>query len=113
VLVTQVWFGSEYEKKLQAKQLAAQQALLQAAAIDVEGRRAKIQDLEQEIDNSQKLLVAGWNERIGARAAEGRSEIASIQSATKAYDRRRRAQAGTDRDREIFEGDRVARGRSP
>ncbi len=108
VLLTQVWFGSEYEKKLQAKQLTAQQALLQAAGIDVEARRAKIKDLEQSIDTTLKVLVAGWNERIGARAAEGRSEIGSLKAATKAYDRRRRAQAGTDRDREIFEGDRIA-----
>ena len=108
VLFTQVWFGGEYEKKLQAKQLAAQQELLSVAAGEVEGRRARIADLEQEIDTALKISAAEWNERIGRRAAEGRSEIAAIQSATKAYDRARRSEAETARDREILEGERVA-----
>lgn len=108
VLLTQVWFGPEYEKKLQAKQLAAQQDLLRVAGQDVEDRRARIQDLEQEIDRALKVSAAAWNERIARRSAEGKSEIAAIKAATRAYDRERRAQAETDRDREILEGDRVA-----
>ena len=108
VLLTQVWFGPEYEKKLQAKQLAAQQDLLRVAGQDVEDRRARIQDLEQEIDHALKISAAAWNERIARRSAEGKSEIAGIKAATKAYDRERRARAETDRDREILEGERVA-----
>jgi hypothetical protein len=108
VLLTQVWFGPEYEKKLQAKQLSAQQDLLRTASLEVEDRRARIQDLEQEIDRALKVSAASWNERIARRAAEGKSEIAGVKSATKAYDRARRAQAETDRDREILEGERVA-----
>jgi hypothetical protein len=108
VLLTQVWFGPEYEKKLQAKQLSAQQDLLRTASLEVEDRRARIQDLDQEIDRALKVSAASWNERIARRAAEGKSEIAGVKSATKAYDRARRAQAETDRDREILEGERVA-----
>ena len=108
VLLTQVWFGPEYEKKLQAKQLSAQQDLLRTASLDVEDRRARIQDLEQEIDRALKVAAAAWNERIARRSAEGKSEIAGVKAATKAYDRERRAQAETDRDREILEGERIA-----
>jgi hypothetical protein len=108
VLLTQVWFGGEYEKKLQAKQLAAQQDLLRTAAADVEDRRARIQDREQTIDTALKVAAASWNERIGRRAAESKSEIAAIKAATRDYDRGKRAQAEQDRDREILEGERVA-----
>jgi hypothetical protein len=107
VLVTQVWFGPQYEKKLQAKQLAAQQSLLQEAATGVDAQRAKIEVFQQEIENSARTIAADWDRRIAERSAQGRGEIAAVRSGTKFYDETRRAAAKADRDRLAFEGDQL------
>ncbi len=113
VLLTQVWFGPVHEKKLQAKQLLAQQALLQQAAGEVEAVRARLAIREQEIENGLTALRADWDRRIAERTAQGRSEIAALQSATKTYDRTRRARAQAEHDRLVLDGDQqVARSES-
>lgn len=113
VLFTQVWFGPQYEKMLQARQLAAQQLLLQAAAVEVDAQRARIEILEQEIDNSLKRIAAEADEKIAERSAQGKSEIAAIETATKAYGETRRTEAQAERDRLVMEGDQlVARSES-
>ncbi|HEV8111297.1 MAG TPA: SPFH domain-containing protein [Planctomycetota bacterium] len=113
VLLTQVWFGPVHEKKLQAKQLLAQQELLQRAAGDVEAQRSRLAIREQEIENGLAARASDWDRRIAERTAQGRSEIAALQSATKTYDRTHRAKAQADHARLVLEGDQlVARSES-
>jgi hypothetical protein len=113
VLLTQVWFGPQYEKKLQAKQLAAQQTLLQETATGVEVQRAKIEILQAEIENSLKEIAADLDQRVAQRTARGRGEIAAIQTASKTYDQTRRTEAQARHDRLVLEGERlVARSES-
>jgi regulator of protease activity HflC (stomatin/prohibitin superfamily) len=107
VLLTQVWFGPTYEKQLQARQLAAQQLLLQSAAADVEAQRSRIELFQQETENSLKAISAELDEEIARRAAAGRAEIAAVQAGTKAYVDARKAEAQAERDRLVLEGERT------
>ncbi len=113
VLLTQVWFGPQYEKMLQSKQLAAQQLLLQVAATGVDAQRARIEIFQQEMDNSLKRIASDGDQRIAERSARARSEVAAIETATKSYGETRRAEAQAEHDRSLLEGDRlVARSES-
>jgi hypothetical protein len=107
VLLTQVWFGPQYEKMLQAKQLAAQQVLLQAAATEVDAQRARIEIFQQEMDNALKRIASDGDQRIAERTASGKSEVAAIETATKAYGETRRAEAQAEHDRLVLDGDRL------
>jgi hypothetical protein len=107
VLLTQVWFGPQYEKMLQSKQLAAQQLLLQTAATEVDAQRARIEIFQQEMDNSLKRIAADGDQWIAERTALGKSEVAAIETATKAYGETRRAEAQAEHDRLVLDGDRL------
>jgi hypothetical protein len=107
VLVTEVRYGPEYEKKLQAKQLAVQQERLRQAAGEAEERRARSEIVEQEIENSTRAIAAEWDARIAERAAAGKSEIAAIRTETKFYNDTRRAAGTAEHDRLVMEGDRT------
>jgi hypothetical protein len=107
VLVTEVRYGPEYEKKLQAKQLAVQQERLRQAAGEAEERRARSEIVEQEIENSTRAIAAEWDARIAERAAAGKSEIAAIRTETKFYSDTRRAAGTAEHDRLVMEGDRT------
>lgn len=107
VLVTEVKFGPEYEKKLQAKQLSVQQERLREAAAEAEALRAQNELAEQEIENSTRAIAAEWDARIAERAARGRGEIATIRTETKFYSDTRRAAGTAEHDRLVMEGDRT------
>lgn len=107
VLVSEVRYGPEYEKKLQAKQLAVQQERLREAAADADALRARNELAEQEIENSTRAIVAEWDARIAERAAAGRSEIAAIKTESKFYSDTRRAAATAEHDRLVMAGDRA------
>lgn len=105
VLVTQVFFGVEYEKKLQQKQLARQSGLLEASRTEVERQRGKNQTAEQEIGLAENTIRAAADARIAARYAEGRAKIVALESEARDYDRRRRAEAQAQADRLVAEGE--------
>jgi len=107
VLVTEVRYGPEYEKKLQAKQLAVQQERLREAAAEAEERRARNELVEQAIENSTRAITAEWDARIAERAAVGRGEISAIRTETKFYADTRRAAGTAEHDRLVMEGDRT------
>ena len=107
VLVTEVRFAPEHEKKLQAKQLAVQQERLREAAVEADALRARTEFAEQEIETSIRGIVAQWDERIAERAAQGRGEIAAIRTETKFYADTRKAAGTAEHDRLVMEGDRA------
>lgn len=107
VLVSEVWFGPEYEKKLQAKQLAVQQERLREGAAEADALRARNELAEQVIENSTRAIVADWDARIAERAAVGKSEIATIKTETKFYSDTRRAAGTAEHDRLVMAGDRA------
>ncbi|MFN0009113.1 MAG: SPFH domain-containing protein [Planctomycetota bacterium] len=107
VLVSEVRFGPEYEKKLQAKQLAVQQERLREAAAEADALRARNELAEQEIENSTRAIVAEWDARIAERAAIGKSEIAAIRTETKFYSDTRRAAGTAEHDRLVMAGERA------
>jgi hypothetical protein len=107
VLITQVMFGPDYEKKLQQKQLTVQTMLLQEAATAVEKEEERIGLFQQEIETSVKTIVAAMDLRIETRFAAGRQRIAEIEAETKSYDRTRRAEGQAEHDRQLLVGERA------
>jgi len=107
VLVSQVGFGPEYEKKLQAKQLAVQQERLRQAAAEAEERRARHEIAELEIENRVRAIAAEWDLRIAERASQGRSEIAAIREETRFYADTRKSAGKAEHDRLVMQGDRA------
>jgi hypothetical protein len=105
VLVSQVAYGPEYEKKLQAKQLGVQQERLRQAAAEAEERRARFEIAQQETENRVRAIAAEWDLRIADRAAKGRSEIAGIRRETKFYAETRRSAGKAEHDRLLLLGD--------
>jgi regulator of protease activity HflC (stomatin/prohibitin superfamily) len=107
ILITQVWFGAEYEKKLQQKQLTHQEALLSEAGKLVDEERQKVELFKQDIEASEKSIRADMDKVIEERYAAGRKRIAEIQAETKFYAKTRRAAAQAEYDRLVAEGDRA------
>jgi regulator of protease activity HflC (stomatin/prohibitin superfamily) len=107
VLLSQVAFGPEYEKKLQAKQLAVQQERLRMAAAEADDRRARYEIAQQGIENRQRAIAAEWDLVIAERGSVGRSEIAAIREETKFYSDTRKAAGKAEHDRLVMLGDRA------
>jgi hypothetical protein len=105
VLVTQVMFGPEYEKKLQQKQLVIQTRLLQQAATGVEAEQEKVGLFEQETERLVQTIVADSNREIEERFAAGRAKIAAIRAEISFYDKTRRAEAQAKFDTELLAGE--------
>lgn len=107
ILITQVWFGGEYEKKLQQKQLTHQAALLSEAGKQVDQQRQAAELFKLDIDASEKSIRADMDKAIEERFAAGRMRIAEIQSEAKYYAKTRRAAAQVEYDKLLAEGDRA------
>jgi hypothetical protein len=105
VLVTQVMFGPEYEKKLQQKQLVVQTRLLQQAATAVEEEQEKVGLFQQETERLVQTIVADSNREIEERFAAGRARIATVRAETASYDKTRRAEAQARFDTELLAGE--------
>jgi regulator of protease activity HflC (stomatin/prohibitin superfamily) len=106
ILITQVWFGAEYEKKLQQKQLTHQEALLSNAGKLVDRERQSVELFKQGIDASEKSIRADMDKEIEQRFAGGRMRIAEIQAESKYYAKTRRAAAQAEYDKLVAEGER-------
>lgn len=107
ILITQVWFGSEYEKKLQQRQLTHQEALLSEAGKLVDEERQKAELFKQDIDASEKSIRADMDKDMEQRSADGRRRISEIQAETKYYAKTRRAAAQAEYDKLAADGDRA------
>jgi regulator of protease activity HflC (stomatin/prohibitin superfamily) len=107
VLVTQVLFKGEYEKKLQQKQLTLQEAQLHRAATEVEEAKKKIELYRQDTESGVRTILVDWDGRIGARYAEGQQKIAEVQAEGRFYDKTRRAEADAESSRKVAEGERA------
>jgi regulator of protease activity HflC (stomatin/prohibitin superfamily) len=107
VLITQVMFGIEYEKKLQLKQLTAQEALLFVAKTERDKQQVQNTMFLESIDASEKTIAAEMNKRIAERYAEGRRTIAGIETEAREYDKRRRTEAQAEYDRLVAAGERA------
>jgi regulator of protease activity HflC (stomatin/prohibitin superfamily) len=107
ILITQVWFGAEYEKKLQQRQLTHQEALLSEAGKLVDEERQRVELFKQDIDASEKSIRADMDKSIEEQLATGRQRIAEIQAETKYYAKTRRAAAQAEYDKLVAEGDRA------
>jgi hypothetical protein len=59
------------------------------------------------MDNSLKRIAADGDQGIAERSALGKSEVAAIETATKAYGATRRAEAQAEHDRLVMDGDRL------
>jgi regulator of protease activity HflC (stomatin/prohibitin superfamily) len=107
LLVTQFLFAMEYEKKLQERQLLAQQALMNAAQSQLEQAREAIAVHEAQVDASEKRIRAEWDARIGERFAAGRRSIVALEQEAREYDRRRKVEAQAEHDRLVAQGERA------
>lgn len=107
ILVTQVMFGIEYEKKLQQKQLTRQTALLSNATTEVDKQRLQNELFQEGIDASEKLISNEADQAIAARYAEGRAKYAQVYGEAKEYDRQKKSLAQAESDRLVAEGDRA------
>jgi regulator of protease activity HflC (stomatin/prohibitin superfamily) len=107
VLVTQVLFKGEYEKKLQQKQLTLQEAQLHRAATEVEEAKKQVELYQQETEAAVRQLVVDWDGRIQERYAEGQRKIVEVQAEAHFYEKTRRAAADAEASRRIAEGERA------
>jgi regulator of protease activity HflC (stomatin/prohibitin superfamily) len=107
ILVSQVWFGAQYETKLQQKQLTHQDALLSEAGKLVDQQRQQVDLFKQDIDASEKAIRAEMDKRIEERFETGRAEIAAIRAESKFYAKTRRTAAQSELDKASAEGDRA------
>jgi hypothetical protein len=107
ILITQVMFGIEYEKKLQQKQLTRQTALLSTATTEVDKQRLQNQLFQEGIDASEKLISNEADQAIATRYAEGRAKYVEVFAAAKEYDRQKKADAQAEFDRMTAEGERA------
>ena len=107
LLVTQFLFALEYEKKLQERQLLAQQALMNAAQAALSDAREKVKAHETAVEAEEKRIRAEWDARIGEVIAAGRKRIVALEQEAKEYDRRRKAEAQAESDRLVAEGQRA------
>ncbi len=107
LMITQFLFAIEYEKKLQEKQLAAQEILMASAQQEVEKQREINSTLEAEQDAAEKAIRAEMDLVIQERFVAGRQRILAIETEAREYDRRRKAEAQAEYDRLVAEGDRV------
>ncbi len=107
VLVTQVLFKGEYEKKLQQKQLTSQEAQLHRAAAEVEDAKKKVELYEQRTNALVQDTLVDWDKRIQERYVEGQRKIAEVQADARFYDKTRRAEADAQSSKEVFEGERA------
>lgn len=107
VLVTQVLFKGEYEKKLQQKQLTAQEAQLHRAAAEIEDSKKTVELYEQATQAQVRDVLVDWDARIQQRYAEGQRKIAEVQAEARYYDKTRRAEADARSTKEVGEGERA------
>ncbi len=107
ILITQVMFGIEYEKKLQQKQLTRQTALLSTATTEVDKQRLQNQLFQEGIDASEKLISNQQDQLIAARYAEGRAKYVEVFGEAKEYDRRKKSEADAEYQRMVAEGERA------
>lgn len=106
VLVTQVLFKGEYEKKLQQKQLTAQEAQLHRAAAEIEESKKAVELYQQGTEAQVRDVLVDWDQRIQTRYVEGQRKIAEVQAEARYYDKTRRAEADARAARDVFEGER-------
>ena len=107
VLVTQVLFKGEYEKKLQQKQLTLQEAQLHRAATEVEEAKKTVELYQQASDDAVKEILVDWDGRIGERYVEGTRKIVEIQAEARYFDKTRRAEADAEASRIVALGERA------
>lgn len=107
IWIDTVAFGSEYEKKLQQKQLMRQTLLLQQAYAAVERESEKVGVYEKEIEIAERTIAAAYDQAIEERAASGRREIAEIRLSAQAEDKTTRATAQSELDRAVATGERA------
>ncbi|MCK6448850.1 MAG: hypothetical protein L6Q99_20845 [Planctomycetes bacterium] len=103
IQIHQVLFWTEYEKKLQAKQLTKQLALEAEAATEVEEER-RSHTLAEEIDAEEKRVRAEKDKEIQEVVAKAELEIAEIRAEAKRYDELVRAAALAEYERADAEG---------
>ena len=104
IQLTLVLFPLAYEKKLQEKQLTAQEGKLAAAAAQVE-EELRPSLLAREIESLEKETAAEWDKRIEELRAERRAEIARVALEADVYDKERRSQAQAEHDAAVAAGD--------
>jgi regulator of protease activity HflC (stomatin/prohibitin superfamily) len=107
LLVTQVLFKGEYEKKLQQQQLTLQEAQLHRAATAVEEAKKKVELFEQQSEAGVQQILADWDGRIQQRYLEGQRGIVAVQAEARFYDKTRRAEADAQCSRLVAEGERA------
>ena len=106
VLVTQVLFKGEIEKKLQQKQLTLQEAQLHRAATGVEEAKKQVDLYQQASAAAVGQILIDWDTRIQERYVEGQQRIAEVQTEARYYDKTRRAAADAQAGRSVAAGER-------
>lgn len=107
ILVTHVFFGMEFEKKLQQTQLTRQTALMLDATTELEKQRQATNLFQDGIDAAEKRIRVELETEIARVLAAGREKIVEAYGAAKEYDRTRRNAATAEAERLIAEGDRA------
>jgi hypothetical protein len=93
ILVRAVRFPSEYEKKLQEKQLTRQRALLAPAKQKVEEQLQITGVIEKETIAQQKERTAEWDKRLQQARSDNQVQIAQIRADAEVYDKQTRSGA--------------------
>jgi hypothetical protein len=105
IQIHQVEFREPYEQILQKKQLTRQLAMLAKAATLVE-QEMRGNTLEQDIAGSEMRIRGEMDMQIETLRSQGKLEISRVRAASKEFDFTRRAEAQTEYERMLAEGDR-------
>lgn len=105
ILITHVFFGLEFEKKLQQTQLSRQTALMLDATTALEQQRHETKVFQDEIDLSERKIRSALDDEIQKTLVEGQSRIMAVYAEAKEYDRERRNTAQTVADQMVLDGE--------
>lgn len=104
VLIRRIAFPSEYEAKLQDKQLLTQKALLdQAEAIRL-GEELRTGTIEKEIAAAEALKLAEWEKKLEELNKEYAVQIATVNAEALQYSEKTKAGGDADYQTKVAEG---------
>ena len=104
ILVRAVRFPTEYENKLQQKQLTRQKALLADAKQKQERQQQVTESYEKQTGALETRARSEWDVRLQEERSENEVKIAQIQADARIYDQTTRSQAEANYVKSIAEG---------
>ena len=107
IVLRAIYFDDPYEQQLQAKQLYAVQAMLDAAIQDSSKAKQETDTVEKGIDKDVAVENENWNNKIALANKQFVEDITKVQAEAIIYDRTERSKADGSREMDLASGDKA------